>query len=278
MAERLREKIYESINGIGAKDIGVAFSGGIDSSLLAKVCKDSGKKIVLLTVSFSNQRDIKIANQISTALDLSIFHRMISLKELDHSLKIVLSIIEFDRISHLENCVCFYHVFELASECSVGTVLSANGMDELFCGYDVYRRQFTTNQGAMMDLMSNLVKVAKKDKEAIDKLGFLFGIEYLCPFLSDSFIDFVTKIPIQLKIKSEEDDVRKHVLREVALKVGVPRSAAFRPKKAFQYSSGIHRAIRKLAKSKGFTRMKAKNEGYSSEIEAYTENLKKEYK
>jgi asparagine synthetase B (glutamine-hydrolysing) len=151
-------------------------------------------------------------------------------------------------------------------------------MDELFCGYDVYKRHFTASQSAMIDLMSTLVKVAKKDKEEIDKLGVLFGIKYLCPFLSDSFIDFAMKIPTILKIKSDEDSLRKHVLREVALKVDVPRSAALRPKKAFQYSSGIHRAIRKLAKSKGFTRMKAKNSGYSSEIEAYIENLKKERK
>jgi asparagine synthase (glutamine-hydrolysing) len=278
VAERLMEKIYKAVNEIEIKNVGVAFSGGIDSSLLVKVCKDVGKKITLLTVGFSSQRDINISNRISKALDLSIFHRVIPLKELDHSLKIVLSKIEFDRITRLENCVCFYQVFKLASEHGVGTVLSANGMDELFCGYDVYRRHFTTSQIEMIDLMSSLVKVAIKDKEEIDKLGDLFSIEYLCPFLSDSFVDFAMKIPMQLKIKSEEDNVRKHILREIALNVGVPRSAALRPKKAFQYSSGIHRAIRKLAKNKGFTRLKAKNVGYSSEIEAYTENLKKEHK
>ncbi len=275
MAERLSEKIYEAVNGVGAEDVGIAFSGGIDSSLLAKVCKDIGKKITLLTVGFSDERDIKISNRISTTLELSMLHNVIPLEELNRSLNIVLSIIEFDRIALLENCVCFYHVFKLASEHGVGTVLSANGMDELFCGYDVYRRHFTKNQGEMIDLMSTLVKVAKEDKEAIDKLSTLFGIEYLCPFLSDIFVDFAMKIPIQLKIKGDGDNVRKHVLREVALKVGVPRSAALRPKKAFQYSSGIHRAIRRLAKSRGFTRMKSKNTGYSSEIEAYIEHLKR---
>jgi asparagine synthase (glutamine-hydrolysing) len=148
-------------------------------------------------------------------------------------------------------------------------------LDELFCGYDVYRRNFTTHEGLMRDLMKTLSEIAKKDKEEMDKLSALFGIKFLCPFLSPSFMEFAMEIPLQLKIKNEDDKMRKHVLREIALEVGVPKISALRPKKAFQYSSGIHRAIRMMAKSKGFTRMKAKNAGYRSEMEAYIENLRR---
>jgi len=83
MAERLREKIYKAVNEVETKNVGVAFSGGIDSSLLAKVYKDIGKKITLLTVSFSSQRDIDISNRISKALDLSVVYRVIPFEELD---------------------------------------------------------------------------------------------------------------------------------------------------------------------------------------------------
>ena len=274
IVERLRERIYEAVNVVRAEEVGVAFSGGIDSSLLAKICKDSGKKTTLLTVSFADQREITISNQISKRMELQIVQEVVSLEDLNQNLKKVLSIIEYERIAHLENCVCFYHVFKLASEHGVNIVLSANGMDELFCGYHRYREYFTVSKESLSDLMSNLVQVAKKDKEEIEKIGDLFGIRYLCPFLSENFIDFARKIPMSLKIKNDDDDLRKHVLREVALNVGVPRSAAMRPKKAFQYSSGMHRSIIKLAKSQGFTKMKAKHAGYHSEMEAYIENLK----
>ncbi|NIQ05884.1 MAG: asparagine synthase, partial [Candidatus Korarchaeota archaeon] len=66
--------------------------------------------------------------------------------------------------------------------------------------------------------------------------------------MSEDFIKFAMKIPVNLKIKSKEDEIRKHVLREVALEIGVPRSATFRQKKAFQYSSGLHKAIQRLAR------------------------------
>ena len=275
MHEQLKEKISEAVKNVETKDIGLAFSGGVDSSLLAKVCRDVAKNVTLLTVGFSSQRDIKISSDVSKALDLDIIYEIISLEELEHGLKIVLSTIDFDRIVRLENSLCFYHVFNLAAKHGIHTVLSANGIDELFCGYHIYKNSFG-DENAMINLMYNLVETAKKDKEEIDKISTLFSIEYVCPFLSASFVDFAMKIPIEFKIKSKDDEMKKHILRELALELGVPRSAALRPKKAFQYSSGMHKAIIELARKKGFTRKDARTAGFRSEMEAYIEGLKRE--
>jgi len=273
VAERLKEKIYEAVKDVEAKTIGIAFSGGVDSSLLAKACKDIGKNVTLLTIGFSSRRDIEISNEVSKALGLNLFHDLISLEELEEGLKTTLDRIEFDRIVRLENCACFYYVFRLASKHGLKTVLSANGMDELFCGYHVYRDSFG-DENAMKNLMETLIETAKKDKEETDKMAALFDIKYVCPFLSENFVDFAANIPLKFKIKSGDDEMRKHILREAALKLGVPRSAALRAKKAFQYSSGIHKAIMKLAKKKGFTKKKARTAGFSGEMEAYIQSLK----
>lgn len=271
--QQLREKIYEAVECVTAEEMGVAFSGGVDSSLLAKVCSDLGKNVTLLTIGVSSRRDIGISSEVSEALGLKLIHELIPLEELEDGLKTVLSLIEFDRIVRLENCVSFYYVFRLASNHRLGTVLSANGMDELFCGYHVYRRH-SGDERAMTELMKTLVETAKKDKEQIGKISALFDIEYSCPFLSKTFIDFTMKIPLALKIKSGDDELRKHILREVALEAGVPESAALRAKKAFQYSSGIHKAIMNLARKKGFSRQKARAAGFRSGMEDYIEHLR----
>jgi len=273
LTEELKAAIYEAARNVTPRDFGLAFSGGVDSSLLAKACKDLSKNATLLTVGFSSQTDIDISNQTSKALDLRLLHEATPLEELEDSLKTVLESIDFDRIVRLENCVCFYHVFRLASRHGFGTVLSANGLDELFCGYHIYRSHYG-DEGAMTDLMKTLVETAKKDKKQTDKIAALFDIDYVCPFLSSGFINLAMKIPLDLKIESQDDEMRKHILREVALQIGVPRSAALRPKKAFQYSSGIHKAITKLAKKRGFTKNKAKSTGLRSGMEAYIQNLK----
>ena len=98
-------------------------------------------------------------------------------------------------------------------------------------------------------------------------------MDYIAPFLSKKFVDFALKIPVEFKIKGEGDKIRKRILRRAAIDLGVPMSAALRPKKAFQYSSGLHKAILKLAKKNGFSKRIATSQGFSGEIEAYVKSL-----
>ena len=272
ISENLIEKIYEAVRSIGQSELGVAFSGGVDSSILAVACKESGKKVTLLTVGFSSLRDIEVSKETSEKLGLPMIYEVIPLEELEEGIKSVLNVIKFDRLVLLENSVCFYYVFKIASKQGIETVLSANGMDELFCGYNLYRNYFGDEEG-MKKVMAMLVETARRDKAEMDKVAALWNVNYECPFLSDSFVDFAMKIPLHYKIKGKDDELRKHILREAALKIGVPESAAMRRKKAFQYSSGIHKAIAKLARSRGYTKKKSKDLGYGGEIEAYLKNL-----
>ena len=272
ISENLIEKIYEAVRSIGQSELGVAFSGGVDSSILAVSCKESGKKVTLLTVGFSSLRDIEVSKETSEKLGLPMIYEVISLEELEEGIKSVLNVIKFDRLVLLENSVCFYYVFKIASKQGIETVLSANGMDELFCGYNLYRNYFGDEEG-MKKVMAMLVETARRDKAEMDKVAALWNVNYECPFLSDSFVDFAMKIPLHYKIKGKDDELRKHILREAAMKMGVPESAAMRGKKAFQYSSGIHKAIAKLARSRGYTKKKSKVLGYGGEIEAYLKNL-----
>jgi asparagine synthase (glutamine-hydrolysing) len=227
----------------------------------------------LFTVGFNNETDVQVASEVAGLLGLSLHCDVVSLEELEDGLKTVLESIEFDRIVRFENCTCFHYVFRLASKHGLKTVVSANGIDELFCGYTIYKTHYG-DEGSMMSLMKNLVNVAYKDKIEMDKLASQFGIDYVCPFMSEEFVDFAMQVPLDHKIKGVGDDLRKHILREVALDIDVPSQAALKPKKAFQYSSGVHKAITELAKKRGFTKTKAKAAGFKSEMEAYISSLK----
>jgi asparagine synthase (glutamine-hydrolysing) len=272
-AEQLKQRLKQALEEIKPNDIGVAFSGGVDSSLLAKLCKDAGKNATLLTVGFTSRTDIEVSIEVAAMLDLSLRYDLVPLEELEKGLKTVLAKIEFDRIVRFENCVCFYYVFRLASREELGTVVSANGIDELFCGYTAYKTCYG-DETTTKELMKNLVNTANEDKAEMDKLASLFGIDYACPFLFGDFVNFAEQIPLNLKIRGSDDNVRKHILREVALDIGVPSQAALRSKKAFQYSSGVHKAIIELAKTSGFTKSKAKAAGFKTEMDNYIDNLR----
>ena len=268
IVESLTEKIREAAESISVDELGVSFSGGVDSSILAVSCRDLGKKVTLITIGFSSMRDIEISKKVSRKLRLPLLYKVLSLEDLEEGMVSTLKIVKFNRLVLLELAICFYFVFKIASEHDIRTVVSANGLDELFCGYDLYRR-YSSDEKKATEIMKVLIETARKDKAEIDKVAALWNVNYESPFLSERFVKFALNIPLRYKISGEDDELRKHVLREAALKIGVPRLAAMRRKKAFQYSSGIHKAIGKLARRKGYTKKRAKDLGYSGEIEAY---------
>ena len=47
-------------------------------------------------------------------------------------------------------------------------------------------------------------------------------------------------------INGSDDLLRKHLLREVSLAVGVPTESALRPKKALQYGTLIHKKLARI--------------------------------
>ena len=63
--------------------------------------------------------------------------------------------------------------------------------------------------------------------------------------------------PVDQKIRGSDDFIRKHILRETALLIGVTKDAAMKPKKAIQYGSLIHKKFKTLTKEKYKNRKKA---------------------
>jgi asparagine synthase (glutamine-hydrolysing) len=232
------------------------------------MCAASTHDVTLLTVGFQSARDIELSRAMQRSLQLPLVDRVFTLNEIEEGLIQVLQMIEWTRISRLEICLGFYFIFKLASTLDLSTVLSAHGTDELFCGYHAFRQVYG-DAGALMRLMHQFVDTAQADKVEVDKLAQLFNIDYHCPFLSEAFIDYAMNVPLDLKITHQDDIVRKHLVRRVATELGVSPDIAARPKKAFQYSAGIHKALKRLAKNRGHTRNNARVAGYQSALESY---------
>ena len=248
--------------------LAIAFSGGVDSSLLAKLCAATTRDVTLITVGFQSAHDIELSRTVQHALQLPLIDQVFTLNEIEEGLTQVLQVIEWTRLSRLEISLGFYFIFKLASAFNLSTVLSAHGTDELFCGYHAYRGVYG-DESALTSLMNKFVETAQADKVEVDKLAKLFNIDYQCPFLSENLIEYAMKVPLELKITHKDDAVRKHLLRQVATELGVPAYIVTRPKKAFQYSAGIHKALQRLAKNRGHSRSNAQRAGYKSVLEAY---------
>jgi asparagine synthase (glutamine-hydrolysing) len=242
----LLKKIIDSINDcIGREDyFGIAFSGGIDSSLLAKISKNIYKeKVILLSIGFPFSHDLEFSKKMANELNIIHFIYEIQNKEFNLIVNKVIDNLKCNNISHIENCIAFYFISILSYLHGCKLVLTANGFDELFCGYDKYRQVLIQGQEELKNFMEQKIKNELTLVDEIDNFSKEFNVKIKQPFLTPSFIDFAKKIPIEKKILSANDHLRKHILREIAVSLNVPIESAMKPKKALQYGTLIHKNL-----------------------------------
>ena len=236
-------------NTIADKKIGVAFSGGVDSTLLAKLVKDLEYDIHLLTIGFHDSHDINFAKEVNQILNFPHSISEIEPENFKETSDKIHQLIKSDNLSWNEISIAFYYVAELAQKNGLKTVVTANGIDELFCGYNSYREAIEAGEDEVLKMMNMKLKNEEEMMVAINAVTAEFGVTMIQPFLLPNFIDYAKKIPISEKIHGPNDMHRKHPIRELAMDYGIPEVAAQKQKKALQYGSQIHKSLLKSRKT-----------------------------
>jgi len=246
MQEKLLSEIQNAIKEtISDRKIGIAFSGGVDSTLVSKICNDLGFDITLLTIGFPNSHDILFAKDVNKHLNYK--HEILEIDE-DFFNEIASKIgkkIKTDNLSWNENCIAFYHVAKLAQSLGITTVVTANGIDELFCGYNAYREAIEVGEENVLQLMDSKLENELKMMKAVNEVTSELSVKIIQPLLNEQFIKVAKTIPISEKISGKYDLIRKHIIRKLASEIGVPDISVKKRKKALQYGSMIHKAFLK---------------------------------
>lgn len=244
LIDALFATVAENLGGINK--IGIAFSGGIDSTLLAMICKNMNIDTTLLTVGFPGSKDIEHSKSVSYKIKMN--HKILEIEKNDFT-KFSMQIrneITCKNLSHIENCIAFSYIAQLAQSRALDVVLTANGFDELFCGYNNFRfifdQGYDTINRTIESKILNELELTNEIRQVVQKYNILI----LQPFLSKEFISIAMKFPIHNKIVSYDDFLRKHIIRKVALSFDIPPEVIIRRKKAFQYGSLIHRYYKKI--------------------------------
>jgi len=246
LLDEMQNAVKETISD---KKIGVAFSGGVDSTLLAKLVKDMGYDIHLLTIGFQDSHDINFAKEVNQILNFPHSVSEIDPEKFKEVSQKINQTIKTDNLSWNENSIAFYYVAELAQKNDLKTVVTANGIDELFCGYNSYREAIEKGEDEVTKMMIEKLKNEQEMMVAINQVTAEFDVRMIQPFLLPDFVEYAKKIPISEKIHGSDDIQRKHPVRELAMDYGVPEVAAQKRKKALQYGSQIHKSLLKSRKT-----------------------------
>jgi asparagine synthase (glutamine-hydrolysing) len=251
-AETLQVLLTESVKRrvYNLKEVAVAFSGGLDSSVIAYLASKQGTKVELLHVSMENEEETEVAIEAAEALDLPIQIHLYKDSDVESTLPKVVDLIEEADPMKTAIGVPFYWVAEKATEAKYKALLAGQGADELFGGYQRYVNE-CIKEGAekvRRTMFDDVVSIHESNLERDLKITSFFDVELRCPFASYEVVEFALGLPLECKIESKPDTLRKLVLRKVAQNIGMPAFISDKAKKAVQYSTGINKAVKRIAK------------------------------
>jgi asparagine synthase (glutamine-hydrolysing) len=250
---RLGDLLLESLAENPPEDYAIAFSGGLDSTLVAYAAKENGLRPELITVGLKGQAELEHAQRVAKELGLEIMVRELSRSEIIDRLGEVVETVESTDSTLVGHSVPLFFVCEVAEEMGMGHLLVGQLSDELFAGYGRFeelalKRQFLE---ANREVLRSVLAAATNDFEPGDKLAVSHRLELQSPFAYLPLVDYALSIPISQKLRLIGNGVvRKYVLRKLAASWKLPESVVNRPKKAVQYSSGVQKVLLKEAKKR----------------------------
>jgi asparagine synthase (glutamine-hydrolysing) len=246
----LERSVEERLSSLGA--VAVAFSGGLDSSIIAFLSKKFCSNVTLIHVSLKNQPETEHARAVAEELNLPIRICIYDENDVSKTLPLVLRLIEEPDPIKASIGIPIYWAAEQAAKMSLHVMLAGQGSDELFAGYKRYVDSLVRrgNEKTRDMIFRDIVGMHESNFERDFKICNFYGVELRIPFVTHQIIRFATDLPVGLKIQAFENTPRKLVLREAARNLGLSNEIVNRPKKAVQYSTGVTKALRRLAKEK----------------------------
>ncbi len=256
-AETLQKLIEQSVQQrlVDVKEVAVAFSGGLDSSLIAFLASKCKVKVNLIHVSLENQNETEEAIRAADYLKLPLQVHLFKESDVEAGLPKIVDIIEEADPIKASIGLPFFWTAEKAAEAGFKVLLAGQGADELFGGYQRYVKQYCSEgvEEIRKTMFNDVVNIHESNLERDEKICIFHNVELRLPFASLDVVEFALDLPLELKFESNQDSPRKLVLRKVAKNVGLPSSISDKPKKAVQYSTGINSAIYRIAKKHGKT-------------------------
>jgi asparagine synthase (glutamine-hydrolysing) len=268
--------LWESVRKrvAGRKRVGIIFSGGIDSFLIAYMVKKMGVPFTCYTAGCRGAVDIDWATRLSNRFDFPLQIKFLTLKDIEDLIPQVIQDIEDYSLNQVEVAIPIYASVRMAQEGGERVILTGQGADELFGGYPWYPTIVDREGYESFERYSwnDAFLLYKECLEREDKIAMAHSIELRVPFLDPEVIRVAFHISPKLKIDRGDDDLGKRIHREYSTSLGIPENIAFRKKEAAQHGANVHSAFEELANKTGVIEAMLEEAGYDPNL-SVTEKL-----
>ena len=234
MLEGISKNIYqileESCNSCQSNLI--SLSGGLDSSIIAHFLKKRDLNSVAIISEDFVSTDLTYCQMISKEMKIPLSIYNVSTSAILEAIENTIRILKNFNDIEIRNNVVMYLAIKWAKENNHKSIITGDGADELFAGYN-----FLVNKPEN-ELDAEIKRVCSIMHFPTQKIGKALGIGIESPFLNQKIIELANQIPSNLKIK-EEDGKRygKWILRKTFEK-HIPLQIAWRLKSPMQEGAG----------------------------------------
>jgi asparagine synthase (glutamine-hydrolysing) len=268
----LEKSIGERVAGV--KEVAVAFSGGLDSSLIAFLTKRLGINVHLIHVSLKNQPETEHAKRAAEAIKLPIHTCLYEETQVAETLQKVVWLVEEPDPVKASIGIALYWAAENAAKMGFKVLLAGQGADELFGGYKKYVNYYALygSEKAHKKMFKDIAKMYESNFERDFKICNFHNVELRLPFATYQIANFAIELPTELKISLLGGEQRKLVLRKVGENFGLSQFIVERQKKAVQYATGINKILGKLAKKEGLSRKDYVEKTFQTVFKGLVEN------
>jgi len=239
LEELLQASVKDKIEA--DRQTGLLLSGGLDSSIIAALAADeSDRTLPSFSVGVAGSPDLENARLVAEHLGTD--HREYLYGE-DEMLKVLPEVIYYQETFDaplIRSSVPNYLLSRFAAQEGCEVLLSGEGADELFAGYDYLKeREISEINSELRKLVEALGQVGL---QRVDRMNAAQGLDCRLPFLTPELVEFALTIPPELKLKwdnsrKEKDPVEKWILRR-AFSDYLPDEIVWRDKQMFGEGSG----------------------------------------
>ncbi len=210
----------------------ISLSGGLDSTILAFCTQKKNMKSFSIIAKNFPSSDLLYAQLAAKTINLKLIVFQVEINDLLLAIGETIRILQVFNPIEIRNNVVIYLVLKNAKNQGCKKIITGDGADELFAGYNFFQRM--TSDELEKDL-KRIWQVMHFPSKAISNH---LGISICTPFLDADMIKFAKKIPADLKVK-EENGIKfgKWILRK-AFENDLPKSIIWRKKTAMQDGSG----------------------------------------
>ncbi|MBB6647585.1 asparagine synthase C-terminal domain-containing protein [Halobellus ruber] len=241
--------VADSGDGPSDGSVAVAFSGGVDSAVVAAGVPEAPCYVA----GFEGCHDVAAAREAAAAMDRDLGVVEITHDDIRERIPDLVAATGRTNPMDLPIALPLFLVGERAAADGFDRLALGQGADELFGGYakvakapDDPRVDADTIRGARRELLGTIPDQAERDVLALRAAG----VEPVTPLLHDDVVAAALSLPGHLIADGDE---RKLALREAARGI-VPESVRTADKKAVQYGTYVARELDRLARQAGFKR------------------------